>query len=45
MGIVKFILGVIGLLFVTASTAVFGIGGFFFSIALIGIGFWAFGGK
>jgi hypothetical protein len=40
---IKFIIGLIGLLLITFMTMAFGVGGFFFTLALFGIGVWAFG--
>lgn len=43
MSIVKFILGLLALFFITFMTMVFGIGGFFFTLGLFAVIIFAFG--
>jgi hypothetical protein len=42
MAFVKLIIGLFALLFITFMSAVFGIGGFFFTLGLFAVVFWAF---
>jgi hypothetical protein len=39
----RLIIGLAALFFITIMTAVFGIGGFLFTLGLFGVIFWAFG--
>lgn len=40
--IIRLVVGIIGLLLITAMTMCFGIGGFFFTLGLFAVIFWAF---
>jgi hypothetical protein len=42
MAFIRLIIGLFALLFITAMTAVFGFGGFFFTLGLFAVVFWAF---
>jgi hypothetical protein len=41
----RLILGLLGLLFITFMTTVFGAGGFFFTLGLAAVIFWAVAGR